>query len=243
MKRAFAYKDEKSDKFWNIDYSGTDFAVNYGKAGAIGKYEVKTFDTAAQCIKNAESLIKKKLKKGYTEIFDFDYGSHIFLDDEETGPHPKTSHPKFTEHFTEDFYYDCGEEYAPFGSDEGSDTLYAITLEIRKKPKLDFYKFPKILIENDWGMKYYPADSVDENFIKNMSGEEEMNVVQSDMVTYAAAFAQIKMTGKIDERLKLRAINAMKRFKLCCQRTDGNFDGGITDKMAEDLQTFEGEYK
>ena len=31
MKRAFIYKDEKSHKFWWIDYSGCDFAVNYGK--------------------------------------------------------------------------------------------------------------------------------------------------------------------------------------------------------------------
>lgn len=241
MKRAFAYKDEKSDKFWNIDYSGTDLAVNYGKAGAIGKYEIKSFDTEDQCQKNAESLIRKKLKKGYTEIFDFDYDDHIFLDDEETGLHPKTSHPNFSEHFTEDFYYDCDDEFAPFGSDEGSDTLYMLTLEIRKKPQLDFYKFPKNLIENAWKMKYYPADSIDENFIKNMSDEEEMNVIQSDMITYATAFAQIKITGKIDKRLKLRAINAMKRFKLCCQRTDENFDSSITDKMIEDLQSFTAE--
>lgn len=31
MKRAFIYKDEKSHKFC-IDYSGCDFAVNYGKS-------------------------------------------------------------------------------------------------------------------------------------------------------------------------------------------------------------------
>jgi len=113
-----------------------------------------------------------------------------------------------------------------------------LTLEIRKKPQLDFYKFPKNLIENEWEMTYYPADRIDENFIENMSDEEEMNVIQSDMITYATAFAQIKITGKIDKRLKLRAINAMKRFKLCCQRSDGNFDSSITDKMIEDMQTF-----
>lgn len=33
MKRAFIYKDEKSHKFWWIDYSGCCFAVNYGKYG------------------------------------------------------------------------------------------------------------------------------------------------------------------------------------------------------------------
>ena len=38
MKRAFIYKDEKSHKFWWIDYSGCDFAVNYDKFDSIGKF-------------------------------------------------------------------------------------------------------------------------------------------------------------------------------------------------------------
>ena len=45
MKRAFIYKDEKSHKFWWIDYSGCDFAVNYDKFDSIGKFEIKDFDT------------------------------------------------------------------------------------------------------------------------------------------------------------------------------------------------------
>lgn len=36
MKRAFIYKDEKSHKFWCIDYSGYDFSVSYDKSGGIG---------------------------------------------------------------------------------------------------------------------------------------------------------------------------------------------------------------
>ena len=51
MKRAFIYKDEKSHKFWWIDYSGCDFAVNYGKFDSIGKFEIKDFDTEEECLK------------------------------------------------------------------------------------------------------------------------------------------------------------------------------------------------
>lgn len=36
MKRAFVYKDEKSDKFWWINYYDSDFAVNYGKNWVTG---------------------------------------------------------------------------------------------------------------------------------------------------------------------------------------------------------------
>lgn len=45
IKRAFVYKDEKSHKFWWIDYSDCSFAVNYAKYGSIRKYEVKEFDS------------------------------------------------------------------------------------------------------------------------------------------------------------------------------------------------------
>ena len=67
MKRAFIYKDEKSHKFWCIDYSGYDFSVNYGKSGSIGKFEIKEFETEEECLKQAEKLIRSKEKKGYVE--------------------------------------------------------------------------------------------------------------------------------------------------------------------------------
>lgn len=63
MKRAFVYKDEKSNKFWWIDYSDCSFAVNYGKYGGIGKFELKEFDTKEDCQKEAEKLIRSKIKK------------------------------------------------------------------------------------------------------------------------------------------------------------------------------------
>ena len=113
MKRAFIYKDEKSHKFWCIDYSGCDFAVNYGKFDSIGKFEIKDFDTEEECLKQAEKLIHSKKKKGYVEDANFDFMHRFYIDSEEYGLHPKTSHPRFTEHFTEELYYDCVDEEAP----------------------------------------------------------------------------------------------------------------------------------
>ena len=78
MKRAFIYKDEKSHKFWWIDYSGCDFAVNYGKFDSIGKFEIKDFDTEEECLKQAEKLIHSKEKKGYVEDANFDF-MHRFI--------------------------------------------------------------------------------------------------------------------------------------------------------------------
>lgn len=50
---------------------------------------------------------------------DFDAVHHLYFDTEEYGLHPLTSHPVFRACFSEELYYDCGDEEAPFGSDEG----------------------------------------------------------------------------------------------------------------------------
>lgn len=237
MKRAYIYKDERSSKFWWIDYSGLDFVVNYGKIGTTGKYKVKEFGSEKECTKEAEKLINSKIKKNYLEIDDFDYLNHLYFDDEEFGLYHKTSHPNFVKHFKDDFYYSCFEEWAPFGSDEGSDTLAIMSEEIRKNPKLNFSDFPRILIEDMWDMKYISVENLEKDEIDKLMEKDEMNLVQSDMVTYSAAFGQIKITGKLDPILKDNAIKAMKRFShIILEKWDGDIN--ITKKMIEDLDSF-----
>ncbi len=67
MKKQLAYKDDKSDKFWNIEVSGESFTVTYGKTGTAGQTQTKTFDSDAKCLREAEKLVNEKLKKGYME--------------------------------------------------------------------------------------------------------------------------------------------------------------------------------
>lgn len=238
MKRAFVYKDEKSHKFWWIDYSDCSFAVNYGKYGSIGKYEIKEFDSEEECSKETEKLIRSKVKKGYSEDEEFNYQSRLYAGgwDEEYGFHPKTSHPRFAEHFSDEIYYSEGDEETPFGSDEGHDTLISLFDAVRKNPNLDFSGFPQNLIEQDWGMKYIPVDSLDTDKVKEMAADEESDMIQSDMVTYATAFAQIKITGSISSELKERGIKAIKRLALI-EGTPWN-ENEIQSKMIEDLQSF-----
>ncbi|GAB0667565.1 hypothetical protein BT09F20_05540 [Escherichia coli] len=61
MKKRFIYHDEKSNKFWWIDYEGDSLAVNYGKVGSIGKFQTKEFDNEEQCLKEASKLIAAKM--------------------------------------------------------------------------------------------------------------------------------------------------------------------------------------
>jgi uncharacterized protein YfeS len=192
----------KSHKFWCIDYSGYDFSVNYGKSGSIGKFEIKEFETEEECLKQAEKLIRSKEKKGYVEDTGFDFMNKIYIDSEEYGLHPKTSHPRFTEHFTEELYYDCVDEEAPFGSDEGSDTLDSLEETIRKNPKLNFLDYPKYLIEHDWGMEYIPVESLDPEVVKKLASKKEMKLA-----------IKAKYNTKIDELATAHEQNIINKQK------------------------------
>ncbi|ULH27800.1 WGR domain-containing protein [Leptospira weilii] len=71
MKHHLTYKDDKSDKFWNIEVSGKSFTVTYGKTGTAGQTQTKTFGSEGECLKEAEKLLQEKLKKGYAEVDNF----------------------------------------------------------------------------------------------------------------------------------------------------------------------------
>lgn len=67
-KRRFEYSDEKSNKFWEIEVKGRDHTVTYGKIGSNGQTKTKSFDNSEGSEKDAERLIKQKMKKGYEEV-------------------------------------------------------------------------------------------------------------------------------------------------------------------------------
>lgn len=240
-KKAFLYSDDKSNKFWWIEYDGLDFVTNFGKTGTNGRFQIKEFESDDECTKNAEKLISQKVKKGYKEDLVFDFENRFYFDDEEIGLHPKTSHPNFREHFTNELYFDCMDEEAPFGSDEGHDTLSDMQDLVRKKGWFDFSLYPQSLIENVWDMKYISSMDISEEAVKKLLVEDEMNLIQSDMVTYASAFAQIKITGYINKDLKERALLSIKRMDEIAkiQGWMENRDSSeVSDIMIEDLSSF-----
>lgn len=240
MKQCYLYKNEKSDKFWWIDYSDTSLAINYGKTGTIGKYQVKEFDNPLDCQKSAQKIIAEKIKKGYVATDNYDFINHFYFDDDEIGLHEKTSHPHFRHHFTDQIYTNCWDEESPFGSDEGADTLNELTEALRKKPDLDCATFPRTLIEKIWQMKYITVTSLCEEDVRTQLLANELCTIQSDMITYSTAFGQIKIQGKIDPELKKMALDAMARYQLTAKILQwGNGEPSpIMQKMIDDLSTF-----
>jgi len=74
MKRYFIFKDDKSDKFWSIEVQNNCTIVTFGKAGTAGSINIKEFEDDINANKEADKLIKEKIKKGYIEITDGSIG-------------------------------------------------------------------------------------------------------------------------------------------------------------------------
>lgn len=244
MKRAFEFIDEKSHKFWWIETSENKFVVNYGKIESIGKYEIKEWDSVEECEKQATKLINSKIRKGYKEV-NFDYNNHYYFDDMEYDIDFLTSHPNFREHFTdEQLYCNCGDEETPFGSDTGNDVLHIIEEKIRKNKNFSFVNFPKYLLEKEWGIEYFePILVTDEKVfaeelkIKDKGLSREAIINESDEVVIATAFAQIKITGKIDKELKEKALLSLKRMELIA-KICGYGESEINKQLYSDLESF-----
>lgn len=67
MKYYLEFKDALSNKFWYITQQDESLTIVFGKIGAKGQTQVKTFSSPADAEKEANKLIRSKIKKGYQE--------------------------------------------------------------------------------------------------------------------------------------------------------------------------------
>lgn len=68
MKRRFEYVDGRSFKFWEVAVTGIRVTVAFGRIGAAGQTQVKTFHSDDEAARHAAKLIASKVKKGYAEM-------------------------------------------------------------------------------------------------------------------------------------------------------------------------------
>ena len=67
MSRRFEFVGGSSAKFWEVNASGCDVTVRYGRLGTAGQSLLKSFTDPAAAHKHAEKLIAEKTAKGYVE--------------------------------------------------------------------------------------------------------------------------------------------------------------------------------
>ena len=66
-KRRFEFSEGSSNKFWEIQVSGKKFTTRHGRIGADGTEVKKGFSSPEEATKEAEKLVREKVKKGYVE--------------------------------------------------------------------------------------------------------------------------------------------------------------------------------
>lgn len=66
--RRFECTADGSAKFWEIDVSGVEHTVCFGKLGTNGQTRTKAFASEALALAHAENLIAEKTRKGYVEV-------------------------------------------------------------------------------------------------------------------------------------------------------------------------------
>ncbi|WP_281232516.1 DUF6493 family protein [Flavobacterium gelatinilyticum] len=92
MKKTLKYIDGNSDKFWEIEVTGTSYTVTYGKNGTSGTTQTKSFGSDEECLKMAEKILAEKVKKGYSETGEVDATSK-----------PKSAKSKISDEILEEY--------------------------------------------------------------------------------------------------------------------------------------------
>ncbi|MFO1253427.1 MAG: DUF4132 domain-containing protein [Inhella sp.] len=66
--RRFELVEGTSSKFWEVELSGAELTVRFGRIGTAGQSKTKAFDDAAAALKEHDKLVKEKTGKGYAEV-------------------------------------------------------------------------------------------------------------------------------------------------------------------------------
>lgn len=124
----------------------------------------------------------------------------------------ETCHPDFVKNMTAEFYYDCTNDFSPFGNDDGADLLFSLEeFYQEKKGKGNIVKWLFNTID-EAGFKYASegcASILDEPTLKQLEKEDPHFIPCMDNSIIAAAFGQIKITGTIDKALYDLAVIAL----------------------------------
>jgi len=137
-----------------------------------------------------------------------------YFDDPEEGLSRDTSHPRFVQLAADDFYYDVCDDFSPFGSDDGHDTLSALEDWYRTpcegRKGIDFLN--SMLADWDLGV---PADilrasaSARTAWLK-ASAMNDRFLTGECRARVATAFGQLKITGQVDVAILDEALAAIE---------------------------------
>ncbi|MED5620264.1 MolR family transcriptional regulator [Ideonella sp. BN130291] len=133
-----------------------------------------------------------------------------YFDDPDEGLSAETSHPKFRELAVDSFYYDCTDEFAPFGSDDGADTLAALQEWFRRGGRPE--RLPQFLVDlsSGWNLGV-PAGLIQGSEAHKRAWLEQDRMhepfLQSECrARIAVAFGQLKICGELHPEIQAEAL-------------------------------------
>ena len=136
-----------------------------------------------------------------------------YFDDPDEGISRETSHPRFRELAADDFFYDCTDDFSPFGNDDGADTLYNLEDWYREGGRdAKVASFLKNLIK-EWDFGVPPKMlHADQAALEKWLAKEHMHeaYLQSICNAYiATAFGQLKVAGQVNAGMRADALAAI----------------------------------
>jgi len=152
MRKHLKYIDGNSDKFWQIEVSGNEYTVTYGRNGTSGTSQTKTFTDNDECLKVAEKLLNEKIKKGYSE------NGEVVVSQKTTNSKNNTSSTNINEILANyDVLVKSGKvaELLPFLQEHSKGNLEALKKQIRKNKR---YWMDYIDLSKEPGAKSTPGN-------------------------------------------------------------------------------------
>ncbi|MFF2276659.1 hypothetical protein [Agromyces sp. NPDC058126] len=146
----------------------------------------------------------------------------LHLDDPDEGLSPVTSHARFTELAPPEFF-DEGDDFAPFGSDDGHDTLRGLEDFYREHgPNADAADFLTALLrEWEFDVPHDISDARAEHLVAWLA-EDEMNEVfltSESRARVAAALGELKITGAVSPALGDEARRGLRALEIMASDT------------------------
>ena len=136
------------------------------------------------------------------------------------GINKANAHPRAIQLIPEAFFWDCIDELAPFGSDEGDTALSEFRDWKKENPNLPVYECLKWTVESvgEIDIADYNASILDRNLIEKQLEDEAFDddqyIFTVDISVIATGFGQLVEEGKIDERNKPIIQLAIDRQKI-----------------------------
>jgi uncharacterized protein YfeS len=140
----------------------------------------------------------------------------VLMSDHDPFNEPETAHPRARELMIEDFLWDCVDEEAPFGSDEGSDAYYEFRSWREQNRKKDLTACLSWIMGGK--LKGYTDELCSDEIIERDLEEpdeaflsDEYDMFTLDATVIATALGQLLDEGRIDPKAKPFVSVAIKR--------------------------------